>query len=87
MSGPVVTSMGDITKVTHGVRDTLATHLPVVPGGAKVNVVDFAVGALATADNARGGLGHAAHLLTHLQAVVGGHGILAGSRSRCPTGH
>ena len=78
--------MGNVTEVTHGVRDTLAAHLPVIPGCAIVNVVDFEVVVLAAADDAGGGLGHAALLHVHLQAEVGGHDILAGSRSRSPTG-
>ena len=39
-----------------------------------------------TTDEARAGLGQAAHLLPHLQAVVGGHGYPEEARSRCPTG-
>ena len=52
-----------------------------------MNMVDLTDVALATADYAGGGLGHATHLFLHLQAVVGGHDSLVGSRNSCPTGH
>ena len=78
--------MGSVTKVTHGVGLPQRDHLAIVPGSAEVEVVDLAHITLATADYARGGLGQAAHLLAHLEAIVGGHGCLAEASRACPTG-
>ena len=78
--------MGSVTKVTHGVGLPLGDHLAIIPGGTEVELVDFAHITLATADYAGGGLGQAAHLLAHLEAIVGGHGCLAEASRACPTG-
>ena len=42
--------MGNITKVTHGVGLPQRDHLAIVPGGAEMEVVDFASITLAAAD-------------------------------------
>ena len=78
--------MWSVAKVTHGVGLSQGYHLAIIPGSAEVEVVDSAHITLATADYAGGGLGQAAHLLAHLEAVVGGHSCLAGASRACPTG-
>ena len=72
--------------MAHGEGLPRQVHLPVVPGSAKVDVMDLAEVVLSAADHARGGLGQATHLLPHLQAVVGGHGYPEEAKSRRPTG-
>ena len=78
--------MGDVTEVTHRVGHSQGQHLPVVPGGTQVKMVDFTHIAPSATDNAGGGLGDATHLLAHLQAVVGGHSIPVEAKKNCPTG-
>ena len=72
--------------MAHGVELPQGDHLPIVPGGAQVEVVNFAEIASATTNDAGGGLRQAPHLLGHFEAVVGGHGYPEEARGSCPTG-
>ena len=86
MSGSVVHGVWEVTEVAHGEGLPKQVHLPVVPGSTHVKVVNWTEVVLPTTDEAGAGLGQAAHLLPHLQAVVGGHGYPEEAKSRCPTG-
>ena len=73
LPGAIVDGVGGEAEVAHGGVVAYESHLPVVPGGAEVNVANVQAEVVATADDARRGLVQGAHGGVHLKPVVGGH--------------
>ena len=80
LPGPLVHHVVCVTEVAHRDKVTCGYHLPVVEGGGQVDVEDLEGLVPPTAHNAGGGLPDGAHLLSHDEAVVGGHDVQLGSR-------